>query len=566
MTRAPIIRIHADELIVDNFAGGGGASLGIEWALGRSPDIAINHDAEAIAQHAANHPATRHYCEDVWKVDPAEACRGRQVGLAWFSPDCKHFSKAKGGKPVEKKIRALAWVVVRWAKAVKPRVIILENVEEFADWGPLLENGMPCPLRKGLTYRRWRSSLENLGYRLDERELVAADYGAPTTRKRLFIVARRDGLPIVWPEPTHAEKGYGGLLEWLPAAVCIDFGLPTYSIFLSAEEARPYGIRRPLAENTERRIARGIDKFVLKNPKPFLVPVMHGSEARVWDIAEPMRTLTGANRGDRALITPYLTRTAHADTGRNGSKRWGHGEHTLEAPIGTLPASNDFALVAPTLINTRNGERHGRHGEQEPRALDIMQPWGTVTAHGSQGALVSAFLAKHFGGHETPGAHLGEPMDTVTARDHHALVASSLVKLKGTARDGQALDTPLHTVQASGNHYAEVRAFLSRYNGKSVGQAMQVPVSTLDTTDRLGLVTVHGQDYQIADIGMRMLAPRELYRAQGFPDGYVIDVVVDGRKLPKEGQVRLCGNSVCPPLAAAIARAQFEEVELEVVA
>jgi DNA (cytosine-5)-methyltransferase 1 len=492
----------------------------------------------------------------VWKVDPVEACRGRPVGLAWFSPDCKHFSKAKGGKPVEKKIRGLAWVVVRWAKAVKPRVIILENVEEFADWGPLLENNMPCPLRKGLTYRRWRKSLENLGYRLDERELVAADYGTPTTRKRLFIVARRDGQPIVWPEATHAQGGHAGLPAWRAAAECIDFTLPAYSIFMSPQDAKQYGIRRPLAHNTERRIARGIDKFVIRNPRPFIVPVMHGGEARAWDIDEPMRTLTGAHRGDRALVMPYLTEHA------NGS---GQRIFAADEPLRTQCAQvkgGHFALVAPTLVTTGYGERRG----QDPRAQDIEKPLGTVVAAGKH-VLVSAFLAKHFGGHETPGAPLEAPMDTVTARDHHALVASSLVKLKGTSQHGQEIERPLHTVQAGGNHYAEVRAFLIKfYSTGGQWQSPADPMHTIPTKDRIGLVTVHGCQYQIADIGMRMLAPRELFRAQGFPDAYRIDIEVDGSKLTKEAQVRMCGNSVCPPLASAIARAQFEEQITEVAA
>jgi DNA (cytosine-5)-methyltransferase 1 len=562
--RAPELRIFPDELIVDNFAGGGGASLGIEWALGRSPDIAINHDAEAIALHAENHPETRHYCNDVWKVDPVEACRGRPVGLAWFSPDCKHFSKAKGGKPVEKKIRDLAWVVVRWAKAVRPRVIILENVEEFADWGPLLETGMPCPLRKGLTYRRWRRALETIGYRLDERELVAADYGTPTTRKRLFIVARRDGLPIVWPDQTHDQHGRGGLPGWIAAAECIDFLLPTYSIFLTKEEGLACGVRRPLADNTERRIARGLKKFVLDAAEPFIVPVMHGAEARAWSIREPMRTITGAHRGDRALVTPFLTEHANASSPRS---------FPIDEPLRTQCAQvkgGHFALVAPYMV-PRYGEdpdprRNGGLG-QEPRALSVEKPMPTIVPTQNHATIVSAFLAKHYGGHETPGSTLRRPIDTVTAQDHNALVASSLVKLKGTSRDGQALEEPLHTVQAGGNHYAEVRAFLIKfYSEGGQWQSPAVPMHTIPTKDRLGLVTVHGTEYQVADIGMRMLVPRELYRAQGFPDTYRINAEIDGVRLSKKAQVRMVGNSVCPPLAAAIARAQFEQQAIEVVA
>jgi DNA (cytosine-5)-methyltransferase 1 len=549
--RDPILRLHHDELIVDNFAGGGGASLGIEWALGRSPDIAINHDREAIAMHAANHPATRHYCEDVWKVDPVEACRGRSVGLAWFSPDCKHFSKAKGGKPVDKNIRGLAWVVVRWAKAVKPRVIILENVEEFAAWGPLGPDGKPCPLRKGFTFRRWVGQLRSCGYDVDWRELSACDYGAPTTRKRLFLVARRDGQPIVWPQPTH---GYN-LLPYRTAAECIDFSLPTYSIFLTKEEGKRYGVKRPLADNTMRRIARGMERFVINAPNPFIVPITHTGDGRVHSIDEPLRTITSARRGEFMLAAPYFV--------------------------------------------SRYGEREG----QAPRALSADRPPPTIVPTQNGAQLVAAFMAKHYGGHETPGSTLQAPIDTITAKDHnaliaahvspfyglkgnevrngslfdplptvtadprHALVASHLTKFKGTCRDGQSLSAPLHTVQAGGYHYAEVRAFLMKYHGTG-GQwnALREPLGTVDATDRFGLVTVHGERFYVADIGMRMLAPTELYLAQSFTPGYIIAPVVDGRPLPKDAQVRMCGNSVPPVMAQVMARAQFEEQALEVVA
>lgn len=552
--RPPVLRLHADDLIVDSFAGGGGASLGIEWALGRSPDIAINHDAEAIAMHAANHPDTRHYCESVWKVDPREACKSRPA-IAWFSPDCKHFSRAKGGRPVDKNIRGLAWIVIVWAKTVRPRVIMLENVEEFEDWGPLLEDGRPDPDRVGLTFRIWMGKLKALGYHVELRALAGADYGAPTTRRRLFLVARCDGQPIVWPNQTHG----GNKLAWRTAAECIDWSLPTYSIFLSRAEARRYGVKRPLAENTMRRVARGLRKFVLDNPRPYLVPVMHGTEARTWDIDEPMRTITGAKRGDRALVMPFLTEHANASSPRSFSAA-----EPLRTQCGEVKRGH-FALVAPWFVS-RYGERDG----QDPRALPVTRPMPTVVPTRNGAQLVSAFLAKHYGGHETPGSSLQGSFDTVTARDHHALVASSIVKLKGTARHGQQMDLPLHTVQAGGNHYAQVNAFLlGYYSGErsgGQGTALDGPVPTLSTRDRAGLVTVHGEPYRIADIGMRMLAPRELFRAQGFPDTYEITPIVDGKPLTKEAQVRCVGNSVCPPVAAALARAQFEEHVIEVVA
>jgi DNA (cytosine-5)-methyltransferase 1 len=467
-----VLRIQHDELIVDNFAGGGGASLGIEMALGRSPDIAVNHDPEAVAMHEANHPRTRHLCGDVWDVNPREVCGDRPVGLAWFSPDCKHFSKAKGGKPVEKGIRGLAWVAIRWAAAVRPRVIILENVEEFQGWGPLLEDGRPCPERRGFTFRRWLARLKNLGYQVELRELRACDYGAPTTRKRLFVIARCDGQPIVWPEATHRPA------EYRTAAECIEWGLPTPSIF-----DRP----RALAENTLRRIARGVRRYVLDAADPFIVPVTHPQDARIHSVGEPFRTITGANRGE-------------------------------------------LALCSPSMIQVSWGEREG----QAPRILDLQKPLGTVVAGGIKQALVAAFLAKHFGGHETPGTTPRRPFDTVTARDHHALVTTTL----------------------GADRRPEVRAFLDTYysTGAQDGQ-LGLPMHTVTTKHRFGLVTVAGEAYQIADIGMRMLVPRELFRAQGFPDRYVIDPVVGGKALSKGAQVRMCGNSVSPPLARALVEA-----------
>jgi len=546
VNRPPAIRIHSDDLIIDNFAGGGGASLGIEWALGRSPDIAVNHDPEAIAMHAANHPGTRHHCESVWDVDPIKVCGKRRVALAWFSPDCKHFSKAKGGKPVDKKIRGLAWVVIKWAKAVKPRVIVLENVEEFQDWGPLLEDGRPCPERRGFTFRRWQKQLANLGYEVETRELRACDFGAPTIRKRLFVIARCDGQPIVWPERSHGQ----GLDPYHTAAECIEWSVPCPSIFER---------KKPLAENTLRRIARGIRRYVIESPNPFIVRCAHGEKTKEGrargrgehPLSEPLPTQTASP--DFALVTPILATAAHSKTTGRAPNAW-----TVEEPLRTTSSVNDKMLVAPTLINTRNGEREG----QLPRVRDIEDPMPTVTGLGSQGALVEAFLARHYGGHENDGSALQIPIPTITAKDHHALVSSHLVKLKGTARDGQPVTEPLHTVQAGGLHYGEVRAFLLAYYGTEQQKPrLALPLPTITSRDRFGLVTVHGQDYLIADIGMRMLSPRELFRAQGFPDSYVIDPIVKGKPLSKTAQVKMVGNSVCPPIAAAIVRAQFAQLE-----
>jgi DNA (cytosine-5)-methyltransferase 1 len=450
------------------FAGGGGSSKGIKNALGYDPDVAINHDPEAIAMHRANHPNSRHFIENVWRVDPAEACPW-PLDLFWLSPDCKHFSKAKGGKPVDKGIRGLAWLAIYWAKKKRPRVIMLENVEEFADWGPLLEDGKPCPLRRGLTFRRWCKQLQNLGYMVDTRELRACDYGAPTTRKRLFVIARCDGQPIVWPEPTHGP----GRMPYRVAAQCIDWSLPCPSIFER---------KRPLAEPTLRRIARGIMRYVVNNPQPFIVPVTHAGDERVHGLDEPMRTVTGAHRGE-------------------------------------------LALIAPSLIQRSWGERPG----QAPRCMDIEAPLGTIVGGGIKHALVAAFLARHYGGHENDGAALSIPMHTVTAKDHHALVHAFLLKYYGTDQDPR-LELPLHT---------------------------------LTTKHRFGLVTVAGEEYAITDIGMRMLVPRELFRAQGFPDSYIIDPIVGSKPLTKTAQVRMVGNSVCPPLAEALVRANFVEAARE---
>lgn len=499
------MRLAPDEIIVDSFAGGGGASLGISWALGRGPHVAINHDQEAITLHAANHPDSEHYPEDVWQVDPVEACRGRKVGLMWLSPDCKHFSKAKGGKPVSKKIRGLAWTAVRWAKAVRPRVIVLENVEEFQTWGPVdRETNRPCPERKGQTFRSFVRRLTRLGYEVQWRELRACDYGAPTIRKRLFLIARCDGQPIVWPVPTH---GKNRAQPWRTAAECIDWSIPCPSIFER---------KKALADNTLRRIARGIDRYVLNNPRPFIVGL----------------------------------------GGRQGQSP----ERPIDKPYQTITAKADSAIVAPTLVQTGYGERAG----QAPRSLDITSPLGTVVGGGVKHALVSAFLAKHYSERkagEIMASSLHDPAPTVTTIDHNALVASSLVHLRGTDDThlhGNSLDEPMRTISAGGFHAAEVRAFLCAYYGNEKdGGALTDPMRTVTSKERFGLVTVEGIEYAISDIGMRMLAPRELYRAQGFPDSYRIDVEYRGKPMTKTAQVRMCGNSVCPPLAAAIVRANL---------
>lgn len=543
--------------------------------------------------------------------------------------NCTFHSKARGGKPFRernpaRRRRGLAWVVVRWAKAVKPRVIILENVEEFQDWGPLTEEGQPDPTKRGFTFRRWLAQLRGCGYVVEHRELRACDYGAPTTRKRLFVIARSDGLPIAWPRPTHGK----GLLPYRTAAECMQWELTCPSIFER---------KKPLAENTLKRIARGLKRYVIDAPEPFIIPLTHHGDRRAHPMDEPMPTITGAHRGEHALITPYLAgvggpeysgkptaadrpmgslmtenhraivepflvRTAHGEQDASGKKR-GRGEHDVGEPLPTVLASNDYALtaaylarigqtggngkyvndarepvgaittkaehlvIAAGLIHRGNGEREG----QDPRIYDLDKPHPTVMAEGIKTGLVAAFIARHYGGpRQVDGADPQLPLPTITATDHHALVASHLLKLRGDPKDhpntAQDARAPLPTITASGNHIAEVRAFLIKYYGTDQDPQLSMPLHTVTTKDRFGLVTVQGAEYVIADIGMRMLVPRELFRAQGFPDSYRIEFDVAGKPLTKGAQVRMCGNSVVPPLAAALVRAQFAEREQSEVA
>ena len=541
------------EIVVDNFAGGGGASTGIEMAIGRSVDIAINHDPAAIAMHRANHPMSEHYCEDVWHVDPVEACKGRPVALAWFSPDCKHHSKAKGGKPVSKKIRGLAWIAVRWAKKVHPRVIMLENVEEFMDWGRLDGNMRPDPRYKGETFRRFVRQLEQLGYQVEYRLLRACDYGAPTIRKRFFLIARCDGLPIVWPEPTHAEPGtlevVAGLKKpWVPVADVLNFDLPCPSIFATSEEIKEqYGIHavRPLSEKTMRRIARDVMKFVIENPKPFIVQVNHGGEGfRGQDVDEPLDTIT-AKHGT-GVVMPVMMRNNENAVGT-----------AVNEPLGTVTTGGHHMMIAPSMIQMGYGEREG----QKPRVLDIQEPLGTVVAQGNKFSVVSAFISKYYGGGCTnPASGADEPLPTVTAIDHNAVCAAYVTQFNNHC-DGQGVDAPLNTMTAKSNHFGEVCAFLTKYYGNGENAVpCDKPLPTITAKDRMALVKVHGVDYQIVDIGLRMLTPRELFDAQGFPSDYIIDVDADGKPYPKSEQVARCGNAVCPPIPAALVRANLPEL------
>ncbi|HDL6927331.1 TPA: DNA cytosine methyltransferase [Yersinia enterocolitica] len=571
------------EIIVDNFAGGGGASTGIELATGRSVDIAINHDPNAIAMHTTNHPDTLHYCESVFDIDPIAATAGRPVGLAWFSPDCRHFSKAKGSKPVKKEIRGLAWVVVRWALAKKPRVVMLENVEEFKTWGPLItaEDGTehPDPARAGETFAAFVAMLttgidaehpalqeccevlgidinsidanrlqSGLGYIVDHKELRASDYGAPTIRKRFFMVMRCDGLPVTWPEPTHGDPKSldvqsGHRKPWRTAAECIDWSIPCPSIFER---------KKPLAENTLKRIARGIQRFVIDNPTPFIVKCNHTSTKTSYDcfrgqaLDQPLQTITKTH--GYAVATPIIARIGQ--TGFGGDRM----AYEAAKPLTTITSKAEHLLVAP--IIARQFGNSVDHSIEEPN--------GTVTAVGKS-QLVSAFLAKHFGGNYTgSGADLNQPAHTVTTVDHHALVTSNLIKLRGTCKDGQQVTQPMPTITAGGLHIGEVRAFLLKYYGnEKEGVSLNDPLHTVTTNDRFGLVTVEGIDYQIVDIGMRMLQPHELYAAQGFPSWYIIDRDYTGTKYAKDKQVARCGNAVPPPFAEALVRANLPEMCIE---
>lgn len=572
LTPQYILPMHP-ELVVDLFAGGGGASTGIEQAIGRHVDVAVNHDTEAVSLHTANHPQTRHYCSDVFEVDPLIVTDGQPVGLLWASPDCKHFSKAKGGKPVSKKIRSLAWVVVKWAKAVRPRVICLENVEEFQTWGPLADDGRPCPQRKGQTFALWKKQLQNLGYQVEHRELRACDYGAPTIRKRLFLVARCDGQPIMWPSPTHAQpdargKVPAGMKSWRTAADCIDWSVPAPSIFERT---------KPLADATCRRIAKGIMRYVVDAAKPFIVETGASNEH--------------SHQHAGRATAPTTEETSSAYAGRIRPN------HPHREPGTDRAEKGDRAQIASaTLIQTGYGERPG----QSPRVPGLGKPLGTVVA-GQKHALVTAFLAKHYTG--VVGSSLAAPMGTATTVDHHSLVAahlvhmghgegacgtkrfshgirsveqplntvtaqgaaaglvtSHMVKLRGDNVGAPATD-PVHTISAQGLHHGEVRAFLVKYYGTDQDPALREPLHTVTTKDRFGLVLVHGEPYAIVDIGLRMLTPRELYRAQGFPESYRIDRGAAGEPITKTAQVRMCGNSVCPPLARALVAANYAEAQ-----
>lgn len=584
------------EIIVDNFAGGGGASTGIEIATGRLVALAVNHDPAAILMHRTNHPYTEHFQASVWDIDPKAVCRGRPVGLAWFSPDCKHFSKAKGAALVDRKIRGLAWITLRWAATVRPRVIILENVEEFRTWGPV-RKGKPVKKLAGTTFRKFIRQLEELGYDVEYRELIAADYGAPTSRKRFYLIARCDGRPIVWPEPTHSKTGADGLPKWRSAAEIIDWSLPCPSVFASkAEIMERYGLKavRPLAKNTMRRVIRGVDKFTIRSGKPFIVPTGYGERKgqapRVHDLDAPLPTVvsTGKENLCRPLLAPVtVTNTSNSVGGTVGAPvhtvttagnqmlvtpslvsigQTGGGDRIrdIREPVPTTVSKQEACLVAPSLI-----QYHTEQAESV-RASGLGAPINTVDASNRYGLTCANLVEYYTGGRPLDVA---EPMHTVTSHDREAVVAAHVVKFKGD-NVGTPPSEPLQTVTASAGkeracsggtfavckahlakmrsgddlgHWPEIRALLNEYCGYALAE------------DDVLLLEIGGALYYIADIGLRMLSPRELYNAMGFPPDYIIDRDYEGNEYKKSAQVARCGNAVCPPVASALVRANLPE-------
>lgn len=539
-----------DELVIDLFAGGGGASTGIEQAIGRSVDYAINHDPEAIAMHKANHPDTIHYQTSIFEVDPREVAQGRPVGLLWLSPDCTHFSKAKGGQPRSKKIRALCWVGLRWAHFVRPRVIMLENVEEFQTMGPLLSNGQPDPDTKGKGFDGYINAYRKMGYAVEYRTMIACDYGAPTSRKRFFMIARCDGQPIVWPDESHAlwndpRVKSGELKPYRVAAECIDFSLPCPSIFER---------KRPLKENTLRRIARGIQKYVLGEREPFIVTLNHGGDNfRGQGLDEPFKTLT-ASRDAHGLVDPILA-PIMIQTG--WGERKGQDPRCLDImkPIGTMPAEGVKHSIACAKLMLNYG------GNYDGEGLELNDPLATVTAKGHH-SLLAVTLDRQFG--NSGGASVGEPLPSTTADGggHSALVLSHLSKFYGTCT-GSSMKEPVPTVTGGGQHLAEVRAFLLKYYGKGSPHSILKPTDTLTTKDRFGIVQVFNQDYLMVDIGLRMLKPHEQFKAQGFPDDYIIAPEFNKKPLTQTAQTRMCGNSVPPPFARALVMANYRESRIK---
>lgn len=474
-------------MIIDCFAGGGGASVGIEMALGRPVDIAINHDPDAILMHKTNHPDTLHLTEDIFKVDLKKYVKGRSVALMWASPDCTSHSKAKGGKPREKGLRILPWAVYKHAKAILPDVILMENVEEIQQWGPLDTKGYPIKERRGEEYDKFITAMKSLGYEFDCRELIAADYGAPTTRKRWYAIFRRDGKNIVWPEPTHNKNGTDGLKPWEPIWKYLNLNDMGKSIF---------DRKKPLADNTMRRIAKGLDKFVFNNPEPFLVQVNHGGDNfRGQSIQGPLPTIT--QKHGFGVVTPLLVQY-HTETTKNGVRG-----QSAAKPIQTIDTSNRYAMV-------------------------------------------SAFMTKFY--KSGIGQSLYEPIHTITTSPgHFGMVSILAADWKELQRNGVNEDTARKCTWVS--------KFIMEYYGTGTGQTLRDPLHTIVTKDRFALITILGNEYAILDIYLRMLSPEELKLGQGFPRDYIIDRDYRWKKYPISKQVARIGNSVVPIMAQKLVEA-----------
>ncbi|MBZ3665528.1 DNA cytosine methyltransferase [Pseudomonas monteilii] len=577
-----------DEIVVDFFCGGGGAGTGLEMGLGRPVTVAKNHSPAAISMHTANHPAARHFTTDVFEGDPDEECQGRAVGWFHMSPDCTHHSQAAAGQPRKREIRNLSWIGLKWAGMKRPRVISLENVKQILQWGRLIAKRckatgrvmkldgtvaapgervpvqeqflIPDPAHRGRTWRRFVQLLEAMGYVVEWRIIKACDFGAPTSRERLFMIARCDGQPIVWPEPTHAKNPAKGQQKWRTAADCIDWSVPSKSIF---------GRKKELAAATLRRVAKGMKKFVLDNPQPFIVPIANWSGELAQSAHEPLRTVTSWPRGGSfAMASPTLVQTGYGE--RDGQQPRVPG---LDQPLGTVVAGGvKHALASAHLVKFRFNSDGAAITDPVPTITsggNYQRPAGAAHAMG----VCTAFIEQANGGfNTTPAKGADEPLTTVTnTGSQQRLVTASLATLRRNCV-GRAVDEPVPTMTAGAEHHAlveyklspeheegalRVAAFLISYYGTENISACDTPAPTVTTKDRLGLVTVfvRGTPYVIVDICLRMLQPHELYRAQGFPASYIIDKGADGKPFTKTEQVHMCGNSVSPPPMAALAMA-----------
>ena len=628
-----------DEIVVDFFCGGGGAGTGLEMGLGRAVTVAKNHSPAAISMHTINHPHAKHFTTDVFEGDPDTECGGRAVGWFHMSPDCTHHSQAAGGQPRKREIRNLSWIGLKWAGMKRPRVISLENVKQILQWGPLVakrckstgrviklgggvaEAGevvpvseqflVPDPKRRGQTWAVFVAELQRLGYAVEWRVIKACDFGAPTSRERLFMIARCDGQAIVWPEPTHAKNPAKGQQKWRTAAECIDWTIPSKSIF---------GRKKDLAPATLRRVAKGMRKFVLDSANPFIVPIANWSGESVQSAAEPLRTVTSYPKGGAfSVVSPVMVAAAHGEGKPGGVQRWGAGSRSTGEPLATVTASGGHSIAAAHLVKFRFADEGKALGEPLPTITsggNYKRPAGAAHAMG----ISTVFMAQMNGGFNTTAAKsMDDPMTTVTnTGSQQQLVTANLVHLRGNC-DARDLNDPLHTISAGGTHHGLMTAFLERQFGASVGQALDdpaptitaggggksslvelqlspeveagalrvaaflisyygtenvsganEPAPTITTRDRLALVTVtiKGTPYVIVDICLRMLQPAELYKAQGFPADYIISHGADGKPFTKTQQVHMCGNSVSPPPMAALARANdpWRAIERQAVA